>query len=95
VLTSIEFLNGTTKVYETPLVVAKEINNVSKDAVAFQLEVPLADLKPGLYTCQVNVIDDTGGGFTFPRLALLVKPGNGTAAPAAPATTSTSGSGGR
>jgi VWFA-related protein len=87
VLTSIEFLNGTTKVYETPLVEAKQINNVSKDAVAFQLEVPLADLKPGLYTCQVNVIDDTGGGYTFPRLALLVKPGNVPAAPAAPAAT--------
>ena len=87
VLTSIEFLNGTTKVYETPLVEAKQINNVSKDAVAFQLEVPLGDLKPGLYTCQVNVIDDTGGGYTFPRLALLVKPGNVPAAPAAPGAT--------
>lgn len=99
VLTSIEFLNGTTKVYETPLVIAKEINNVSKDAVAFQLEVPLADLKPGLYTCQVNVIDDTGGGFTFPRLALLVKPANAATAPAATpapaAATPAAGSGGR
>ncbi len=102
VLTSIEFLNGTTKVYETPLVEAKQINNVAKDAVAFQLEVPLADLKPGLYTCQVNVIDDTGGGFTFPRLALLVKAGNapGAAPGVTPAATpapsgAPAGSGGR
>jgi len=35
--------------------------------------VPLASLKPGLYTCQVNVIDDAGGSFTFPRTAVLIR----------------------
>jgi len=35
--------------------------------------VPLSQLKPGLYTCQVTVIDDAAGTFAFPRLALLVK----------------------
>jgi hypothetical protein len=35
--------------------------------------VPLAQLKPGLYTCQVNVIDDAGGTFVFPRLPILVR----------------------
>jgi hypothetical protein len=84
VLTSIEFLNGTTKVFETPLVEAKQINDARTDAVAFQLDVPLSDLKPGLYVCQVNVIDDTGGGFTFPRMALMVKEA-AVAAPVAPA----------
>ena len=79
VLTSIEFLNGTTKVFETPLVVSTALNEPAKGAVAFQLDLPLTDLKPGLYVAQVNVIDDTGGGFTFPRMALLVKEG---AAPA-------------
>jgi VWFA-related protein len=73
VLTSIEFLNGTTKVYETPLVEAKELNTPQRHAVAFQFDVPLAQLKPGLYTCQVNVIDDAGGNFTFPRTAMLIR----------------------
>jgi hypothetical protein len=99
VLTSIEFLNGTTKVFETPLVESKQLNDPSKGAVAFQLDVPLTDLKPGLYVCQVNVIDDTGGGFTFPRMALLVKEG-AAAAPASPGATpaasaGTTGGGGR
>ena len=31
-------------------------------------------LKPGFYTCQVNVIDDASGVFLFPRLALLIRP---------------------
>jgi hypothetical protein len=30
-------------------------------------------LKPGFYTCQVNVIDDAAGSFLFPRLALLIR----------------------
>ena len=83
VLTSIEFLNGSTKVYETPLVEAKELNTPQRHAVAFQFDVPLAQLKPGVYTCQVNVIDDAGGSFTFPRTAMLVRD-----AQAAPSTTS-------
>jgi VWFA-related protein len=72
VLTSIEFLNNGTKVYETPLVTASAINDAQNDAVAFQFDVPLAQLKPGTYICQVNVIDDAGGSFIFPRMALKV-----------------------
>jgi VWFA-related protein len=83
VLTSIEFLNGATKVYETPLIEAKEINTPSRDAVAFQFDVPLTQLKAGLYTAQVNVIDDAGGSFTFPRTALLIKDSEPTVAPTA------------
>jgi VWFA-related protein len=74
VLTSIEFLQGTTKVFETPLVEANSVNVPGRDAIAFAFDVPLDKLKAGLYICQVNVIDDTGGSFTFPRQALLVRP---------------------
>ncbi len=72
VLTSIEFLNGGAKVYETPLVSAETLNDPARQAVAFQFDVPLAQFKPGTYICQVNVIDDAGGSFSFPRLALRV-----------------------
>jgi VWFA-related protein len=81
VLTSIEFLIGGVKVYETPLVEAKEINIPERSAVAFQFDVPLTGLKAGTYVCQVNVIDDAGGSFSFPRMALRVT----AAAPAVPA----------
>jgi VWFA-related protein len=74
VLTSIEFLLGGVKVYETPLVEADAINIPERDAVGFQFDVPLAGLKPGTYVCQVNVIDDTAGSFTFPRMALRITP---------------------
>jgi VWFA-related protein len=75
VLTSIEFLSGGLKVYETPLVEAKAINIPERGAVAFQFDVPLTQLKPGTYVCQVNVIDDAGGSFSFPRMAMRLQPG--------------------
>ena len=46
VLTSIEFLSGGSKVYETPLVTADVVSDAQKNAVAFQFDVPLAGLKP-------------------------------------------------
>jgi hypothetical protein len=73
VLTSIEFLSGGVKVYETPLISADSVNVPDRDAVAFQFDVPLTQLKPGTYICQINVIDDAGGSFSFPRLALRVQ----------------------
>ena len=87
VLTSIEFLSGGTKVLETPLVPADVVSVPNRDAVAFQFDVPLDQLKPGNYICQVNVIDDAGGAFAFPRQAVRVL---GSAA-AAPATGKTAG----
>jgi VWFA-related protein len=72
-LSSLELIQGSTKVYETPLVQAKAINVEGRDAVAIELDVPLAGLKPGPYVCQLNVIDDAGGSFAFPRFAILVR----------------------
>ena len=73
-LTSIEFLSGSTKVFETPLVEATKLTDPGRNMIAFQFDVPLKDLKPGQYTCQVNVIDDRAGAFSFPRMAVLVRP---------------------
>jgi VWFA-related protein len=72
-LSSLELIQGSTKVYETPLVQAKAINVEGRDAVAIELDVPLSGLKPGQYVCQLNVIDDAAGSFAFPRFAVLVK----------------------
>jgi VWFA-related protein len=89
VLTSIEFLSNGAKVFETPLVTADAINIPQRSAVAFQFDIPLAQLKPGNYICQVNLIDDAGGSFTFPRMALRVQPAAPPAPTAVPATAST------
>jgi hypothetical protein len=73
VLTSIAFFRGSAHRYETPLVEVKRVTAADRNAAILELAVPAGSLKPGLYTCQVNVIDDVAGRFTFPRLALLVR----------------------
>ena len=72
-LTSIAFFNGKLKTYETQVVEATELNTPDRKAAVFQLSVPLASLRPGFYTAQVNVIDDAAAAFAFPRLAMLVR----------------------
>lgn len=84
-LSSLELIQGSTKVYETPLVRARHVNVEDRDAVAMELDVPLNGLKPGQYICQLNVIDDAGGSFAFPRFAVLVRPPNSLATTQTPA----------
>jgi len=73
VMTSIEFLQGAAKVYESKPVVAPEVTAPDRKAVVFQIDLPLQSLKPGLYLCQVNVIDDVAGSFAFPRFPVLIR----------------------
>ncbi len=72
-LSSLELIQGSTKIYETPILKAKSVNVEGRDAVSIELDVPLSALKPGSYVCQLNVIDDAAGSFAFPRFAILVR----------------------
>jgi hypothetical protein len=93
--TSLAFYRGRIKVFETPMVERTTIDDPSRKAVIFQFSLPGSGLQPGLYTCQVNVVDEITGRFAFPRLAVYIKsapapvspaaaPGAPGAAPAAP-----------
>jgi VWFA-related protein len=93
-LSSLELIQGSTKVYETPVVQAKSINVEGRDAVSIELDVPLTSLKPGSYICQLNVVDDAAGSFAFPRFAVLVRQPPAAPAGAGPAATPATGSGG-
>jgi len=73
VLTSVQFMQGGVKVYESKPIIATEVNVPQRKAVEFQLDLPLQTLKPGFYTCQVNIIDDVSGNYAFPRWAMLIK----------------------
>jgi VWFA-related protein len=82
-LSNVEFFQGKVKSYESSLVTLADLNARERKAAVFQLDVPLTSLKPGFYTCQVNVIDDAGGHFLFSRLALLIRQESPNAAPGA------------
>jgi hypothetical protein len=47
-ISSLELIQGSTKVFETPVVQATALNVAGRDAVAVELDVPLDKLKPGL-----------------------------------------------
>ena len=72
-VSSLELIQGSTKVYETPVVQATALDIPERDAEAIELDVPLENLKPGSYIAQLNVVDDAGGSFAFPRFAVLVR----------------------
>lgn len=73
VISSVQFFAGNVKAFETPALEVRELA-ADRRAAVFQLDVPVEKLRAGYYTCQVNVIDDTAGSFTFPRFPILVKP---------------------
>ena len=73
VMTSIAFFRGRQRAFETPLVQQTEVAGKSGNAAVFQFDVPASAIRPGLYTCQINVVDDSAGTFAFPRLQLLIR----------------------
>ena len=73
VFTNVEFLKGDTIAFATPLVKATATNVPGHDAIVFEFDVPLAGLNPGSYVCQINIIDDAGGAYSFPRTAVLIR----------------------
>ena len=74
VRTSLAFYRGKVKVFETPVVERTALDALDRKAAVFQFEVPADQFKPGLYTCQVNIVDEVAGTFTFPRLEMYVRP---------------------
>ena len=71
--TSLAFYRGKIKVFETPVVERTTIDDPVRRAAVFQFEVPAGAFSPGLYTCQINIIDAVTGKFGFPRVTLLVR----------------------
>lgn len=73
VRTTIAFYRGQVKVLETPVVAKTTIDAANRQAALFQFEVAAGSFEPGLYTCQINIIDEAAGRFTFPRVVFFVR----------------------
>jgi VWFA-related protein len=71
--TSLAFYRGKVKVFETPVVERTAIDAPDRRAALFQFEVPAGSFTPGLYTCQINIIDTVAGKFDFPRMVFAVR----------------------
>ena len=62
------------KVFESAAVRANRLSAARDATLPVWLQVPLTDVKPGKYDCQVNLIDDFGRKFSFSRAAIAVLP---------------------
>ena len=72
VVTSIAFFRGKARAFETMPVEATELAApITRRRSSSSTCLPVRSA--GLYTCQVNIIDDVAGAFAFPRLQLYVK----------------------
>jgi VWFA-related protein len=71
--TSLAFYRGKIKVFETPVVERTSIDVPERRAALFQFEVPANSFTPGLYTCQINIIDAVAEKFAFPRMLFVVR----------------------
>lgn len=71
--TNLTFYRRRVKVFETPVVERTGVDASDRHAAIFQFEIPAGRLQPGLYTCQVSIIDAVAARFAFPRLQLYVR----------------------
>jgi len=70
----VELLQGARKAFSSmPLRQEKLVPN-RPGVTAFSFQVPLAKLAAGQYTAQMNVIDEAGKRFAFPRNSIIVLP---------------------
>ena len=71
---SVAFYSGKSKAFQTdPLEVTDGLNDKSK-AVPLRFALPLANMKPGRYICQVNVFDPTNQKFVIWRSPVTLIP---------------------
>lgn len=69
---SLALYKGGKKVFETPAIRASRLDEKREGTLPVNLQAPVAQIQPGQYECQVNVIDAFGRKFAFPRTGLAV-----------------------
>jgi hypothetical protein len=74
VRTNLAFYRNKTKVYETPVVERTALDALDRKAEVFEFAIDAGTFKPGVYTVQVNVVDEVAGAVTFQRFQMAVRP---------------------
>jgi hypothetical protein len=70
----VDLLLGGRKAYTSAPVRLNKLGTSRPGVVAFSFSIPLAKLPAGEYVSQVNVIDEQGRKFAFPRNSLVLLP---------------------
>lgn len=72
ILASLIFFQGGAKAFETESVRVRTVAGSRQNVAPIRFEVPLSSLKPGNYTCQVNLVDGVGQKFAFARAPMVL-----------------------
>jgi VWFA-related protein len=67
------FNKKSVKTFEVGPVEATQLASTRPEAVPVQIEIPLKDVTRGEYVCQINVVDEVGRKFAFPRAPIIVQ----------------------
>ena len=74
VAATLSFYRGKTKSFESQPVRLDEFALKRGQTLPVRFQAPLAQLAAGRYTCQINIVDETGRKFTFARTEIVVLP---------------------
>ena len=73
-IASVELMQGARKAFVSRPARVTQLATSRPGVAAFDFQVPLARMNPGEYISQVDVIDQNGKKFAFPRNAIVVLP---------------------
>lgn len=82
-LTNVAFYHGRVKAFTSQATTTERLTDPRRGAAVIELDVPLSELKPGYYLCQVNAVDPAAARFAFPRVPVLIRPAESPARPGA------------
>ncbi len=83
VAATLSFYRGKNKMFDSEPVYLSSFLPQRGQTLPVQFQVPLSKLPTGVYTCQINLVDENGHKFGFERAEIKVLPAQN-AAPAAP-----------
>ncbi len=70
----VELLQGARKAFSSMPAIQNKLTPNRPGVASFSFQVPLAKLNAGQYTAQINVIDEAGKRFAFPRSTIILLP---------------------
>jgi len=71
---TLSFYRGKTKSFESEPVRLDQFAAKRGQTLPIRFQAPLAQLAAGRYTCQINIVDETGRKFAFERTDIVVLP---------------------
>jgi len=74
VMARVSFYRGKVKEFETPPLLVSEGLDAKSKSLPLKFSLPLAQMKPGRYTCQVSVIAPTEQKYAFWRSQVMLVP---------------------